>query len=96
MVVRLDLLELEVDERVRIERTFLLDRFLQCSCSLVTALKAHNNNRSQTVLDLFLNAIAEHGCPSRVRGDHGVENLLVAEFMDINYGHERGSYIWGR
>lgn len=70
--------------------------FIDGYSRLVTALRAHNNNRSQTVLDLFMDAITIHGCPSRVRGDHGVENLLVAEFMDVNFGHERGSYIWGR
>jgi hypothetical protein len=59
-------------------------------------LRAHDNNRAQTVLNLFLEAIHVHGCPSRVRGDHGVENLRVAEFMETNFGHERGSYIWGR
>ena len=56
----------------------------------------HENNRSQTVLDLFLDAVASHGYPSRVRGDHGTENVLVAEWMEENRGSDHGSYIWGR
>jgi hypothetical protein len=48
------------------------------------------------VADLFHSARQVHGTPSRVRGDHGVENLDVAAFMESNYGIERGSYIWGR
>lgn len=31
-----------------------------------------------------------------MRGDHGVENLMVAAFMEAQMGMRRGSYIWGR
>ena len=48
------------------------------------------------MLDLFLGLIEVHGLPSRVRGDHGVENLLVAAYMGEVRGEGRGSYIWGR
>ena len=59
-------------------------------------MRAHNNNRADTVLGLFLDAISVHGIPSRVRGDHGTENVRVAEWMEENQGTGRGSYIWGR
>lgn len=50
----------------------------------------------ETVLDVFLAAAAVYGVPSRLRGDHGIENILVAAWMETNRGILRGSYIWGR
>ena len=49
-------------------------------------LSCSGNNKAETVL-------AAHGLPSRIRGDHGVENVEVAWYM---YNHpSRGSYITG-
>lgn len=61
---------------------------------LITAAKASDNNRSSTVLELFLVAITQWGRPSRIRGDYGVENVGVAANHEAVRG--RGSYIWGR
>ncbi|KAI5628651.1 hypothetical protein C0J50_10599, partial [Silurus asotus] len=41
---------------------------------LIVFLLASNNNRSTTVMNCFLNAVARYGVPSRVRTDHGGEN----------------------
>jgi hypothetical protein len=74
----------------------VIHAFVDGHSRFVTAIQASNNNRAQTVFQLFLNAIEVHGTPSRVRGDHGVENVDVAAYMQEHYGAERGSYIWGR
>ncbi|RHZ83188.1 hypothetical protein Glove_99g271 [Diversispora epigaea] len=50
----------------------------------------------QTVLRSFLNAIENYGIPSRVCGNRGGENVTVAEWMLINKGLNRGSYIGGQ
>lgn len=70
--------------------------FIDGYLHLITGLRTHDNNCGITVLALFLNAAGCWGVPSRLRGDHGVENLLVAAWMEEHLGAQRGSYIWGR
>ncbi|KAE8206338.1 hypothetical protein CF327_g7573 [Tilletia walkeri] len=49
---------------------------------IVTYLQAAGNNRADTVAKLFLGGVAGRGWPSRVRGDHGGENVKVMELME--------------
>ncbi|CAB4007013.1 cytosolic Fe-s cluster assembly factor nubp1-b-like [Paramuricea clavata] len=58
-------------------------------------LKASDNNRAETVLQLFLESVAEFGLPSRVRSDKGGENVDVAAYMLSHQqrGPGRGSMI---
>lgn len=62
---------------------------------LITYIHCSNNNRADTVMELFLNATYEFGIPSRVRSDNGGENIRIWEFMEQVRGHDRGSYITG-
>jgi hypothetical protein len=70
--------------------------FIDGYSRLITGLRASDNNLGRSVLDVFLAAAGVYGVPSRLRGDHGAENVLVAAWMEQNCGIRWGSYIWGR
>lgn len=56
---------------------------------LIVYLKCSGNNLAETVLSFYEEATGKYGIPSRVRGDHGCENGLVAQFMDTKKGADR-------
>ncbi len=74
----------------------VIHAFVDGKSHLVTGIQASNNNRGTTVLLLFHRCRSKHGTLSRLHGDHGTENLRVAEWMLENRGPGRGSYIFGR
>jgi len=57
--------------------------------------RCSNNNRAQTVLQYFHEAVTMLELPSRVRCDYGVENVDVGMYMLRNRGTGRGSVITG-
>ncbi|CAL8392205.1 unnamed protein product [Arctogadus glacialis] len=63
---------------------------------LITYLSCSTDNRSTTVLSQFLKATCLYALPSRVRSDHGGENILVALFMHLVQGLEHRGFITGR
>ena len=65
------------------------------SVGKVTGMKASTNNRASTVMNLFMDAKDKYGLPSRVRGDHGGENINIATYMVMMQGTHRGSFLWG-
>ena len=53
------------------------------------------DNTSQTVQSLFEEAVRQYSLPSRVRCDHGLENVGVVTIMLQMRGVNRGSVITG-
>jgi len=62
---------------------------------IIVFLRCSTNNRADTVMSSFQFAVSEFGLPSRVRADHGGENVQVARFMVQERGEGRGSFIAG-
>ena len=62
---------------------------------MIVYLRIATNNRADTVLQLFQEAVHKFNLPSRVRSDLGLENIEVARFMLTGLGLNRGSIITG-
>lgn len=62
---------------------------------LICFLKCSTNNRKETVEGLFLQSVEKYSWPSRIRTDHGGENVLTWERMNAFRGHDRGSVLIG-
>ena len=61
----------------------------------IVYLHASDNNRAETVVELFQKAVGECGWPSRVRSDKGGENVEVARAMLTMRGLGRKSHLTG-
>ena len=59
-------------------------------------MRCSNSNRADDVLGAFASACETYSVPSRVRCDHGSENVLVGVLMNLLRGSRRGSFITGR
>lgn len=62
---------------------------------VILYLHCATNNKAATVRSCFLKAAKEYGLPSRVRSDHGLENVGVADVMLRLRGVNRASIITG-
>lgn len=63
---------------------------------LITFLQCSDNNRSQTVVELFNEATNEFGMPKHVRTDHGGENVGIWTTMYNAYGDENNPVFTSR
>jgi len=61
----------------------------------ITGMRVSTRNTAQTVLKLFLDVIEVFGCPYRVRGDRGSENVDLCTWMIMHRGPNRASFMWG-
>ena len=74
----------------------VIHREIDSFSQIITYLHCASNNWAETVLDCFTHATRDCGVPSRVRTDHGGENVEVGRFMQENRGTGRGSFIAGK
>ena len=63
---------------------------------LPVLLQCKDNNKAETVLASFLEAVSKFGLPSRIRTDQGRENVQIVDFMISKRGVNRGSAITGK
>ena len=61
----------------------------------VTYIKCADNNRAQTMLELFKEGVSRFGLPNHVRSDHGGENVDVWRYMLAAHNNDLSCVITG-
>uniref|UniRef100_A0A096MBU3 Integrase catalytic domain-containing protein n=1 Tax=Poecilia formosa TaxID=48698 RepID=A0A096MBU3_POEFO len=86
----------------RVDGAGIISRMVQLSCisrclyMKIFYLNTAGNNKAETAFCFFMDGVCKHGWPSRVQGDHGVENVDIAKCMFTVRGTGRGSFIAGK
>ena len=73
---------------------------IELDCKVFYMIKSitglwYTDNTAETVLDMFIDAILEHGVPSRVGRDWGGENRDVSILMILLCSLNHVSFMWG-
>uniref|UniRef100_A0A3B3I1H5 Integrase catalytic domain-containing protein n=1 Tax=Oryzias latipes TaxID=8090 RepID=A0A3B3I1H5_ORYLA len=86
-----------IDGNMRLIRWgFVIHGAIDGYSRLITYFNCSTDNRATTELSQFLKATCLYAISSRVRSDHGGENILVALFMHLVQGLEHRGFITGR
>uniref|UniRef100_A0A3B3W1T3 Integrase core domain-containing protein n=1 Tax=Poecilia latipinna TaxID=48699 RepID=A0A3B3W1T3_9TELE len=81
----------------RVDGAGIISRMVQLFVYLnIFYLNTAGNNKAETAFCFFMDGVCKHGWPSRVQGDHGVENVDIAKCMFTVRGTGRGSFIAGK
>lgn len=62
---------------------------------LITFCRCSTNNKAETVLSSYNEAVRKYGRPRRIRSDHGGENVLVWRDMNSAWGEDTRPVIVG-
>ena len=74
---------------------FVIHHCIDGFSRLITFCRCSTNNKSETVLLSFNEAVRRYGRPQRIRSDHGGENVLVWRDMTLAWGEDARSVIVG-
>ncbi|KAF5271239.1 hypothetical protein FQR65_LT17680 [Abscondita terminalis] len=86
-----------MDAHLKLSRWgFIIHGCIDGYSRLILYLKCDTSIQAEPVLNFFIEAVNFYGLPSRVRSDHGYENILVAVLMNTIRGLNRGSHITGQ
>ncbi|KAF5276964.1 hypothetical protein FQR65_LT16112 [Abscondita terminalis] len=86
-----------IDAHLKLSRWgFVIHGCIDGYSRMIIYVKCATSIQAEPVLKFFLDAVNVHGLPSRVRSDHGYENLFVALIMNLIRGVHRGSHITGK
>ncbi|XP_039305618.1 uncharacterized protein LOC105200580 [Solenopsis invicta] len=86
-----------IDAHLKLSRWgFVIHGCIDGYSRMIIYLECETSIQADPVVNFFVNAVNSYGLPSRVRSDHGYENLLVAVLMNTIRGMHRGSHITGK